>query len=167
MSEEVMTACEATEEKGNDIDAVSETLGRLRLLIGRRIIGRLTIDTLVSDLELSHLDVIDAVRRSKGEVTVGAIAELMMIDPSRGSRLVSELVQKGMLRRVASQEDARRTVVELTEAAHGFIRRKGAVKRALIENLLADWPEADKARFAGLFARFVDAFEQQARGDQS
>jgi DNA-binding MarR family transcriptional regulator len=163
-----------TKEKTREIDAdsdqyqadialISEAMGRMRVMVGRRIIGRLAIDKIAPELELSHLDVLDAVFRCKGEATVGTIAEIMRIDPSRGSRLVSELVERGMLCRVASQADARRTVVELTEAARRFQKEKLAFKLALIDNFVSDWPKADIAQFAALFSRFVGGFENHAR----
>ncbi len=91
----------------------------MRLMIGRRIIGRMAMKRAAPTLELSHLDVIEAVRRisESSEVTVGAVADMMHVDPSRSSRLISELVQGEFLVRSVSQADARRAVVELTDKA--------------------------------------------------
>lgn len=62
-------------------------------MTGRRLIGRLAIQSAAPGLELSHLDVLDAVRRAQpaGEVTVGLIAEMLRIDPSRASRVVADM----------------------------------------------------------------------------
>ncbi|MGF0536916.1 MarR family winged helix-turn-helix transcriptional regulator [Agrobacterium sp. ES01] len=146
-----------------DIDLISQAMSRWRLLIGRRIISRVTIDKVAPELDISHFDVIEVVRRGAGEVTVGAIAEAMRVDPSRSSRLVAELVQNGMLQRAVSQEDARRTVVLLTEKSLGMMKEMQRIKRDIIEGCLTGWADDDVAQFSRLFSRFVDEFEGIAR----
>ncbi len=147
--------------------AIGRSMGRWRILIGRRVMARLAIKNVAPDLEITHLDVLDAVSRGEpeGEVTVGTIADLMRIDPSRASRIVADMVTRGALRREASQTDARRIIVVMTDLGRKLMLEVKAVKRSVIESILADWPEADVALFAGLFDRFVTGFEQvyQAR----
>ncbi|MCL6706353.1 MarR family transcriptional regulator [Pseudomonas sp. R2.Fl] len=148
-----------------DIASIGASMSKMRMMIGRRIIGRMAIASVAPDLELSHLDVIEAVRRrsEEGEATVGSIAEAMRIDPSRGSRLVAELVKRGVLRRAVSQEDARRTVVELTDSGQEMIRAFQSVKAKLLHNILDDWPAEDVVRFADLFGRFVEGMHAHMR----
>ncbi|CDZ40756.1 Transcriptional regulator [Neorhizobium galegae bv. officinalis] len=139
---------------------MSETLGRMRILIGRRIIGRTAIANIAPGLEISHLDVLDVMRRIEGEVTVGAIAEAMRIDPSRGSRLVADLVARGILRRDASQADGRRSLVVRTEFGDSLLAEIRAVKRTLLARILEDWPEDELNAFSVLFEKFVSSFEE-------
>ncbi|MBW9065724.1 winged helix-turn-helix transcriptional regulator [Rhizobium herbae] len=139
---------------------IGQSMGRWRVLIGRRVLARLAIDKI--GLELTHLEVLEAVRRAEpeGEVTVGAIADFLRIDPSRASRIVSDMVARGALRREASQADARRILVVMTDVGKKMTAEVQAVKRGVIESVLADWPEEDVAAFARLFDRFVTGFEQ-------
>lgn len=148
-----------------DIVLIGASMSKMRMMVGRRLVGRLAIATIAPDLELSHLDVIEAVRRcsEQGEATVGSIAEAMRIDPSRGSRLVAELVKKGVLRRAVSQEDARRAVVELTDSGQEMIGSFQSVKAKLIHAVLDGWPDEDVARFAELFGKFVDGMQANMR----
>ncbi len=141
---------------------ISNSMGRWRTMIGRRVLARLAISNVAPSLEITHLDVLDAVRRAEpeGEVTVGTIAEMMRIDPSRASRIVGEMVTRGALRREASQADARRIIVVMTELGQQLMIKIQAVKRDVIESVLADWPEEDVATFSHLFDRFVTSFEQ-------
>ncbi len=141
---------------------IGQTLTRMRFLIGRRIVGRIAIANVAPGLELTDLDVLDVSRRiaqAGGEVTVGAIAEAMRIDPSRGSRLVADLVTRGILRRDASQEDGRRSLIAPTELGETLLREIRSVKHGLIEQMTDDWNAEDRQDFARLFARFVDGFE--------
>lgn len=150
---------------------IGQVMTRMRLMTGRRMIGRLAIQNVAPGLELSHLDVLEAVRRAEasGEVTVGAVAEILRIDPSRASRIVAEMVTRGVLRRKASQTDARRIVVVLTALGQRLLSEIQAQKLALIEGIVDDWSEDDVDAFARLFDRFIGGFEQafQARHKDS
>lgn len=151
-------------DRENDIARISAVMGRMRLLIGRRYIGRLAISRAGAGLELSHLDLLSLVRRlsRRQEVTVGALAEQMRLDHSRVSRVVADLVKRGVLRREASQEDARRTLVALTDEGVAWLDRMNEVKHELIGQILADWSHEDLELFGSLYDRFVEGFEQYA-----
>jgi DNA-binding MarR family transcriptional regulator len=148
-----------------EVETIGRAMGQMRLMMGRRIITRLAADQLTPGLDLSHFDVIEAVRRAgeAGEPTVGAVAEALRIDHSRGSRLITDLIQRGLLRRAVSQADARRTVVELTEVGQALVVKIGEVKRGFIRNVVADWSEDEVSRFANLFERFVVGFAAEAQ----
>lgn len=141
---------------------IGQAMLRMRLLTGRRMIGRLAIRNVAPGLELSHLDVLDAVRRAEdtGEVTVGTIAELLRIDPSRASRIVADMVARGVLRRKASQADARRIVVVLTALGQRLLADIQAQKHAVIESIFADWSPEDVENFSWLFDRYVTGYER-------
>lgn len=155
--------------RAEDIIRISGIMGRMRLLIGRRYIGRLAINRAGAGLELSHLDMLSLVRRlSKNqEVTVGALAEQMRLDHSRVSRVVADLVRRGVLRREASQEDARRTLVALTADGVEWLDRMNTVKHDVIGQILSDWNEEDLRVFAGLYDRFAEKFEQHATANDA
>ena len=142
-----------------NVARIGETLARMRLLIGRRIIGRTAIARIVPGLEISHLDVLDVIRRIEGEATVGAIAEAMRIDPSRGSRLVADLVARGILRRDASQADGRRSLLVATELGESLFAEIRSVKRSLLAHVLKGWPDDEINAFSVLFEKFVSGFE--------
>jgi DNA-binding MarR family transcriptional regulator len=145
----------------DDVQRIGQVMTRMRMMTGRRMIGRLAIQNVAPGLELSHLDVLDAVRRAEaaGEVTVGAVAETLRIDPSRASRIVAEMVSRGVLRRKASQADARRIVVVMTALGQRPLSEIRAQKLSVVERVTADWPGEDVAAFARLFDRFVGGYE--------
>lgn len=152
-------------EPDDAIEAISRTMSRMRVLIGRRIISRLALANVTPGLELSHVDVLDAIRRIDGEATVGAIAESLRIDPSRGSRLVAEMVASGVLHRLASQQDGRRSVIELTALGERLLTEMRDIKDGIIRQALKDWPQADIDAFAVLYDRFLRDFEAMLPGD--
>ncbi|OHV76013.1 MarR family winged helix-turn-helix transcriptional regulator [Rhizobium sp. LCM 4573] len=171
MNESVTRREKTATGKGEEIARIGDTLTRMRLLIRRRIIGRMAIANVVPGLDVSHLDVLDVMKRidkAGGEATVGAIAEAMRIDPSRGSRMVAELVTRGVVRRTASQADGRRSLIERTELGERLISEVRAVKQSLLMDVLEDWPAEDVAAFSVLFEKFVTRFEAvHLTGDRS
>ena len=154
-------SAEPAEPDRENVPRIGRSMARMRLMTGRRLIGRLAIQSAAPGLELSHLDVLDAVRRAQpaGEVTVGLIAEMLRIDPSRASRVVADMVGRNVLRREASQADARRIVVVMTEVGQDLLAEIVAQKLAIISEIVSDWPQEDVERFAVLFERFIGGYE--------
>ncbi|CAK10094.1 putative MarR family transcriptional regulator [Rhizobium johnstonii 3841] len=164
MMSDVLTktpSAEPAEPDRENVPRIGRSMARMRLMTGRRLIGRLAIQSAAPGLELSHLDVLDAVRRAQpaGEVTVGMIAEMLRIDPSRASRVVADMVGRNVLRREASQADARRIVVVMTEVGQDLLAEIVAQKLAIISEIVSDWPQEDVERFAALFERFIGGYE--------
>jgi len=87
-------------------------------------------------------------RAAPEEPTVGLLAEEMAVDPSRASRIASDLVDRGYLVRAVSQADGRRSVLELTDKARGM-------------RLFNDWTTDEIVTFARLFARYRDGMSDQ------
>ena len=145
------------------VDRIGDALTRMRLMMGRRIIGRLAIARVAPGIDLSQLDILSVVQRihTKGEeATVGAIADAMRLDPSRGSRLVADLVSRGLLKREVSQEDGRRSIIQLTDQGKGVAQEIKAVKLAAVDHVVSDWHPQEREQFAELFTRFIESFEE-------
>lgn len=152
---------------GSASDAVARigaAMVQMRLMIGRRYIGRLAIARVGAGMELSDLDVLGLVNRlgRSQEITVGTIADGMRIDHSRASRIVADLVKRGWLRRDVSQEDARRTLVLLSEEGAKVISRVEEVKHEVLSTVLSDWTAEDIEAFATLYMRFTMKMNEQA-----
>jgi DNA-binding MarR family transcriptional regulator len=145
------------------LTVIGQAMTRMRLLIGRRFIGRLALRRIGTGLELSDIDAIGVIKRigSEQEVTVGTIAEQLRIDPSRGSRIVADLVKQGLLERAASQEDGRRSLVRVTKAGRKVLDEIEAIKRETIEEATTGWSPEEVATFAALYARFTEGLEAQ------
>lgn len=143
--------------------AIGLAMTRMRLLIGRRFIGRMALKRMETGLELSDIDAIGVIKRigSQQEVTVGTIAEQLRIDPSRGSRIVADLVKQGLLERAASQEDGRRSLVKVTEAGRRVLDNIEAIKRETIAEATAGWSDEDVETFGRLYMRFTEGLEAQ------
>ena len=141
------------------IDAV---MTRIRKGMMRRESATAILAELDPGLDLQKLDVMSAVMHwhpendadATREVTVGTVAERMGIDPSRASRLVAEVVEAGYIRRVASQQDSRRIVIEPTDKGVAFGEEFRVRKTALLTAGLDGWTEDELVTFARLVERF-------------
>ena len=95
------------------------------------------------------------------EPTVGHLAEEMAVDPSRASRIAADLVERGYLRRAVSQQDGRRSVLELTDQANALFDAFHAAKWQHSLRLFQGWCEQDILNFSRLFAAYVEGMRQE------
>jgi DNA-binding MarR family transcriptional regulator len=140
------------------IEAIRGALIDLRRLLQRRDLVRLWAKAVGGDAKLDYaeLRLLDAVRVASGAgTTVGHIATILGIDPSRASRQVARAVKKGLLRRAAAQTDGRKVLLEITPRGAQQQTAGGNLTRARIERAVATWSARDRAQFATLFARFA------------
>lgn len=141
-----------------DVEAIRHALVELRRLFQRRELTALWAAAFGqrSELDYGELRLLDAIRVSEPRgATVGDVARLLGIDPSRASRQVARAVRKGHLRRRAEQADGRKVILEITPRGARLQAKGSDLTRARIALAVADWPAAERERFARLFARFV------------
>lgn len=105
--------------------------------------------------------VLDAVADGSAD-TVGALAPALGVDQPRASRLVAQAVSAGLLERVADQRDGRRSILRLTAAGNRAVAEAGKGRRTAMAAAMADWTPAERADFARLLERFVDAMDRPA-----
>ena len=140
--------------------AVEEAMVRMRRAIARRrlICGPDGTDA----LPFAVVDAVEAGPDAAGDdVTVGAVAERLGLDPSQASRLVAQAIAAGLVLRRASQADARRIGLALTQAGRTLIERKHRARRAFAAQLMDGWSPRDRATFARLFQEFTQRLERE------
>ncbi|RJO75236.1 MarR family transcriptional regulator [Nocardia panacis] len=150
------------------LDAVGPAFGKLRRT------ALLEVDNPISAKDLSRTLVLNLVleHSSHSEVTVGMIAELLGSDPSVASRMVSDTIKAGYLTRAASQQDGRRTILQLSDSGRDLMTRFRKHQRDAYDYITADWSEHDRLELARLLVRYVDsvaALKERSRtkeGDQ-
>lgn len=153
---------------------VDATMQRWRRRVVKRRLERWAIDELGLDLDVPRIDVLTAIwgptvefgHAPEGETMVATIASRLAIDPSRASRMVSDLIASGHARRVASQRDARRTIVELTDEGRAVVLGVREMKIRLLAEFLQDWTEDEIAAFLPLLERFSAWTDRIARPDE-
>ena len=121
------------------------------------------IDAFDMDLELTEFHTLTAILRIRagvgrpaGEATIGLVAEELAVDPSRASRLVSDLVAKGLIRREAAQDDGRKSVLTPTDEGMRILKIFKQEKWNLLARVFKDW----KAEDIAAYARSVRAYSE-------
>jgi DNA-binding MarR family transcriptional regulator len=90
--------------------------------------------------------------------TVSELADATGVDQPRASRLVADAAERGLLRRGVDPRDARRAIIELTDAGRSHLRDAHATRRSAVESALAGFSSAETETLAGLLDRFVAAW---------
>ncbi|RUT28519.1 MarR family transcriptional regulator [Arsenicitalea aurantiaca] len=142
----------------------------------RRMVRRDLVHQALKDLgleiDLAQLDVLGAIDAPEGmfdpaptgEVMVATVADRLMIDPSRASRIVSEMVAAGYALRAVSQADARRTIIALTPRGKAVVEAVRAYKNLLMGDFLGQWPAEELERFLALLDQFNSWPQHTAAG---
>lgn len=138
---------------------IDDTMTHIRRKIIKRELFRQAITDLKLEIDVGHLIVITAIHMRLGEignpeVTVGMIAEQLSIDPSRASRLVADAVEQGLVRRVASQADARRICLQSTPKGCGYYQAIVEYKALTFADALHSWDENELVSFSEQFVKF-------------
>ena len=121
------------------------------------------LDGLSEKLEPALLQGLISVARIQGGIgrpepmapTVGLVAEMMQVDPSRASRIVADLVSRGFVERSVAQEDARKSVLNMSPKGFGFLDEFMHSKWMLMMQTFEGWSDDDIATFSTLFQRYV------------
>lgn len=126
------------------------------------------IASLGLDLELQHFHCLTAIwriqsglgRRSAAQATIGLLAEELNIDPSRASRVTTDLVTKGYLRREAAQDDGRKSVMVFTPSAHSVFAKFKDIKWSKYIDVFSQWEHDDILTFSRLFNRYCTDWQE-------
>nr|ADG86331.1 regulator [Streptomyces sp. SANK 61196] len=140
---------------------------RIRRRQSRRSLARPVVRGMADPIDLNTLSVIDAVDEGTSaggrDVTVGFVADRLAIDPSRASRIVADAVKSGFVRRVASQEDGRRSCLELTASGRVAVAAAHRTRQGFYSGVLGGWDPDEQREFARLLTKFVHALDDAAR----
>jgi DNA-binding MarR family transcriptional regulator len=89
---------------------------------------------------------------------VSALGDAIGVDQPRASRLVSQGVELGLLRREADPDDARRTLIALTDKGQSLTNRFRGAQRDNVDQALSTFTEDERAQLASLLTRLADAW---------
>jgi DNA-binding MarR family transcriptional regulator len=125
------------------------------------IIGALGLDLDLAQFQgmTAILRIRSGVGRPATEPTIGRVAEEMAIDPSRASRIVSDLVAKGFVERQAAQDDGRKSVLSPTEAGYRLLREFRLEKWKALSQVFRDWRPEDIAAYARAIRTYSEGMQ--------
>lgn len=143
---------------------IDRAMVRIRRSQTRRTIGRLVEHQVGPGFKMTHglvADALDELSRIRGaQPNVGAVAEVLGIDPSRASRMVAGAVRAGYVMRVVSQMDGRTACLELTNSGRQLLQTVRRFRMDFFSKLMATWSDRDCGEFARLLTSFTEASPQ-------
>jgi DNA-binding MarR family transcriptional regulator len=90
-----------------------------------------------------------------GPLRQGTLAELVHVDPSTASRHVALLVERGLVRRVADEQDGRASRLVVTDAGEVVLDAMRQEREALLDRVTATWTPDERTVFTRQLHRFV------------
>jgi DNA-binding MarR family transcriptional regulator len=112
-------------------------------------------------LHTSELHCLESLR--PGEyVSSGELSERMRLSPSRGSRIIENLIAKGMLHRERDSRDRRSTLIALTERGTGLLRDIERSKESCERRLTRAMNEEDVRLVKSGLSRLFQSIEDES-----
>ncbi|MFG2986829.1 MarR family winged helix-turn-helix transcriptional regulator [Streptomyces sp. NPDC048258] len=137
------------------LDAVGPAFSRLRRA------SALNAERPVSRKDMTRTLVLNIVEEGPEhdgqEITVGVVAERLAVDPSVASRMVTDCISAGYLVRAASQQDGRRTILQMSDEGLAMLAAFRRHQRAAFEFITREWPDDERLQFARLLIKYVDS----------
>ncbi|MBY0689258.1 MarR family winged helix-turn-helix transcriptional regulator [Microbacterium marinilacus] len=106
----------------------------------------------------ARLRLLEVLSAAEAAQPVGALADALGVDQPRASRLVQAAVEMGLVRREADPEDARRTLVALTDEGCAIVGRSRGARIDAVVRALEGFDDAERAQLAALLGRLADAW---------
>ncbi|HTT82954.1 MAG TPA: MarR family transcriptional regulator [Rhizomicrobium sp.] len=145
-------------QRRDGIRAIERAMFEIARSLGRRDLGRHVERRLGKPVDGSHLLVVDAIDdgAENGEPpTVGKVAKVLDVHPSRASRMVKSAIRAGLALRVASQGDGRKSCLELSARGREIVKALRSARARYFAARMKGWPRADRRHFARLLVLFA------------
>ncbi|GAA4770704.1 MarR family winged helix-turn-helix transcriptional regulator [Microbacterium gilvum] len=110
---------------------------------------------------VARMRLLEVLVSADAPLSVGQIAERLGVDQPRASRLVTAVVETGHARREADPDDARRTLIVLTDEGRSLATRTRGARADAVEEALGGFTDAEREQLAALLTRLADAWPQR------
>lgn len=104
------------------------------------------------------LDALRIAETAGQTLSISDVADAISVDQPRASRLVNEAAERGLVTRRSDERDARRSVVQLSDAGRALLETAVATRRSAVTQAVAGFTPEETATFAALLTRFVAAW---------
>ena len=154
-----MTSIPATTDRHAALDALDDALVELRQVQLRPGYRRRLLDGLATDVPLAVLRLLRVVQRADEPPTIGAVADVLVVDPSTASRVVDRAVDGGYLERRACDDDRRRARLQLSSRGEELLEAVTQRRRDLLAEVASDWTADELAAMVARIERLQAGFD--------
>ncbi|HEX3815243.1 MAG TPA: MarR family transcriptional regulator [Mycobacteriales bacterium] len=93
-----------------------------------------------------------------GPLRSSALAEAVHLDPSRVSRMISHVIEIGLVQRQADPADGRAAILQITARGKHVFGQLQRQRDEYLASVVSAWTESDRRTFAILMGRFASDF---------
>lgn len=108
---------------------------------------------------MAWMRMLEALVAAAEPLSVSALGEAIGVDQPRASRLVQQAFERGLVRREADPEDARRTRIALTESGRWMAKRMTEERRESLEHALSALSPDEQSELARLLSKLADNWQ--------
>jgi DNA-binding MarR family transcriptional regulator len=90
-----------------------------------------------------------------GPLRSSALAETVHLDPSRVSRLISHVIELGLVARHRDPDDGRAAILKITSEGERLFHKLQRQRDEFLAGVVADWSERDRRTLAALLKRLA------------
>ncbi len=95
-----------------------------------------------------------------GPMRSADLSQFLMLDPSTVSRHICSMADDGLVTRTPDEHDRRVQWVDISQNGREHLQAATRARVALFEQVMADWPEADRLALGQLLEQFVLDFDR-------
>lgn len=103
---------------------------------------------------------LEALAGASDPLSVSELGDAIGVDQPRASRLVQQGVARGLVRREADPDDARRTRIALTDEGRGLVRGVRGQRRESLGLALDAFTSAERDELARLLTKLADNWQR-------
>jgi DNA-binding MarR family transcriptional regulator len=100
-----------------------------------------------------------------GPLRSSALAEAVHLDPSRVSRMVSHMIELGLVARHADPADGRAAILQITAEGERLFHQIQRQRDEYLASVVSDWSEHDRRSLALLLRRLADGLGDAMQKD--
>jgi DNA-binding MarR family transcriptional regulator len=136
------------------MDSSGKQIEQQMTMLLRRV-QKIHVSTQVGDVSLERSAYgIMCKLADEGPHRLGELATAFGLDPSTITRQVQALEEIGLAARKVDPKDRRASILDLTENGRQVLAQTRGHRRAVLQQVLSDWPSADLDEFARLLKEF-------------
>ena len=136
------------------MDSSGKQIEQQMTMLLRRV-QKIHVSTQVGDVSLERSAYgIMCKLADEGPHRLGELATAFGLDPSTITRQVQALEEIGLASRKVDPKDRRASILDLTENGRQVLAQTRGHRRAVLQQVLSDWPSADLDEFARLLKEF-------------
>ncbi|WP_307861076.1 MarR family winged helix-turn-helix transcriptional regulator [Microbacterium sp. SD291] len=107
----------------------------------------------------ARMRMLEALAAASAPLSVSDLGAAIGVDQPRASRLVQQGVERGLVRREADPDDARRTRIALTDEGRKLARGMRGERRETLGRALAAFTDEEQAELSRLLTKLADNWD--------